>query len=253
MPLPRGLMLFGPPGTGKTLFAKAMAWQTGLPFINLRTENIFEELLGKSGRNLRDAIRLIEEASPALVFIDEIDRLGTRGGGGQDGGSQETKRVFGQMLEWLGDKKRKSLIVGATNVPDQIDPAFMRQGRFTFVVPFLYPDRMARRSIFAIHLGLEGAKHRPLMDERSIRSILDEIAAETKFYSGAEIEAVVDGAKRRFFESEDRELSVAHLRDSLRDFRVDAENRRQQVETYVAYARRFGTSAELVARMAHLD
>lgn len=157
------------------------------------------------------------------------------------------------MLEWLGDEKRKSVIVGATNEPDQIDEAFMRPGRFSFVVPFLYPDRQARRSIFAIHLGLEGSKRRPLMDEHPIRSILDEMAAQTKFYSGTEIEAVIDGAKRRFFESDDRALSVAHIRGSLQDFRVDAENRRQQVARYIAYAQRYRTSASMLAKMERFD
>lgn len=250
---PRGLLLFGPPGTGKTLFARAMARETRLPFINLRTENIFTPLLGESGQNLREAIRLIEEASPALVFIDEIDRLGKRGGGGHDGASQETKRVFGQMLEWLGDEKRKSVIVGATNEPDQIDDAFMRPGRFSFLVPFLYPDRHARRLILAIHLGMEGGKRRPHMNEGDVRHCLDEIAAGTKYYSGAEIETIVDGAKRRFFESTESALSARHLQAAFHDFRIDPERRREQVERYLAYARRFGTSAELLARMERFD
>jgi AAA+ superfamily predicted ATPase len=250
---PRGLLLFGPPGTGKTLFAKAMARETGLPFINLRTENIFAQHLGESGQRLQNAIRLIEEASPALVFIDEIDRFGKRGGGGSDGASQETQRVFGQMLEWLGDQNRRSVIVGATNEPDHLDDAFIRHGRFSFLVPFLYPDKQARLTILGIHLGLEGPKPKPVMNESEVREILEEVANRTKFCSGAEIEAIVDGAKRRFFLSDDGALDKSHLLDSLADFRVDESHRQKQVQRYLDIAGKFGTSAELLRKIGEFD
>jgi transitional endoplasmic reticulum ATPase len=103
---------------GRAQFVKALAKETNLPFINLRTENLFSMWLGESRRKFSEAIRLAEQMSPAIVFIDEIDRCGKRSGTSADGASQETQRVFSQVLEWLGDKRRRSIIVGTTNTPE---------------------------------------------------------------------------------------------------------------------------------------
>jgi SpoVK/Ycf46/Vps4 family AAA+-type ATPase len=78
--LPKGLLFFGPPGTGKSLFANALAREVQLPFINLVTENIYSKWLGESGQNMKNAITLAEKMSPAIVFVDEIDRFGKRQG-----------------------------------------------------------------------------------------------------------------------------------------------------------------------------
>lgn len=250
---PRGLLIFGPPGNGKTLFAKAMARETNLPFINLRTENLFGPLLGETGQRLRDAIRMAEQNSPAIVFVDEIDRFGKRQGSRSDGASQETARVFGQMLEWLGDEKRRSIIIGTTNEPEDIDPAFIRPGRFSYCVPFLYPNLAARIEILAIHLGLKGGRPEPVMDQHSIGQAINEVARATRFYSGADLEEIIQRAKRMLFASDEPRLTGNHLLAAREDLVIDAAGREETMRRHLDLAARYGNSRSLIAALATQD
>ena len=250
---PRGLLIFGPPGTGKTLFAKAMAKETNLPFINFRTENLFSPYLGEAGHRFRDAILLAEQSSPAIVFVDEIDRFGKRQGSRQDGASQETARVFGQLLEWLGDENRRSIIVGTTNEPDDIDPALIRPGRFSYCVPFLYPNRAARSEILCIHLGLRGGRAKPAMDEDSLRDAIEEIAQETRFYSGAELEEIVNRAKRILFSGTEPKMTGDHMRAAADDMTIDTADRENLTRKHLETAARFGNSKSLIQALASQD
>ena len=246
MPLPRGLLLYGPPGTGKTLFAKSLARETNLPFINLKTENLFTSLLGETGQRMRDAIRIAEQASPALVFVDEIDRFGRRSSNQTDGASQETSRVFSQVLEWLGDKNRKSIVVGTTNVPEHMDDAILRSGRFSYIVPFLYPNQKARLHILRLHLGLDGNRPKPAMDGSSVMGILPRLAEKTEYYSGADLEELVVRAKRRFFEGESSVMKGDDLAQAHADFRVPVEKRQGILQRYRELGSEFANSMALL-------
>lgn len=256
LPLPRGLLLFGPAGTGKTLFAKSLARETNLPFVNLKTEDIFSQYLGESGRRLGDAIRMAEAAAPAIVFIDEIDRFGSRAGSGSDGASQETQRVFAQMLEWLGNSERKSIIVGTTNVPQHLDPAFIRPGRFSACVPFLYPDQKAREQILAIHLGLAraGDARRPLLQEADVRKAIPVVAAGTNYYAGCDLEELVIRAKQNFFsDTRATEMTAQHLLDAFRDYRIDIKIRSETEAHYHKLGGVFASSLDLLRSSASAD
>lgn len=246
LPLPRGLLLYGPPGTGKTLFAKALARETNLPFINLKTENLFTSLLGETGQRLRDAIRITEQASPALVFVDEIDRFGKRTSSQSDGASQETSRVFSQVLEWLGDKNRKSIVVGTTNVPEHMDDAILRSGRFSYIIPFLYPNYKARLHILRLHLGLDGNRPKPAMDESSVAEVLPVIAEGTEYYSGADMEELTVRGKRRFFEGTNSLLTGEDILHAFRDFRVPVEKRHGILQRYRELGTEFANSMALL-------
>lgn len=236
IPLPRGVLLFGPPGTGKTLFAKALAKEVQLPFINIKTENIYTQWLGESGRKMKTAIRTANDMSPAIVFIDEIDRFGKRADS-RDSAGEETRRVFSQLLEWLGDPNRKAIIVGTTNIPEHIDPAFLRTGRFDYKIPIYYPNKEARLEILKVHLGIseingkKSPKPKPplsLSDSEFILFLKKEIIPHTRFWAGAELEELVNRAKRNAFERDTEAVEPEDFKKSIKLFRI--EDRGEQLE-----------------------
>lgn len=221
---PRGILLFGPPGTGKSTFASALAEVAHVPFINLRTENLYSPWIGVSGQRFRDAIHLVEQMSPAICFIDEIDRFGMRTGGefGSGGGGEELRRVFNQVLEWLGNKERKAIIVGATNRPQDLDEAFKRPGRIDYKIPFLYPDKDARKEILKVHLGKPNLD--PALDD-ALDDLLEELSWKTPCFTGAEIEQLVLRAKRRAVQDGRSYLKREDFERALRSFRIDWEGK----------------------------
>jgi len=243
LPLPRGILFFGPPGTGKSLFAGALAAEVELPFINLVTENIYSKWLGESGQKMKSAIRLAEKMSPAIVFVDEIDRFGRRAAA-TDSAGEETRRVFSQFLEWLGDPGREAIIVGTTNMPELLDEAFTRAGRFDYKVPLLYPGDAARLDVLAVHLGLKPASRRagpPLaMDAPAALEFLRaEVVPRTGDFSCAELEELVTRAKRLAFDRGADALGREDFAAAARSFRVDRESRAAARRRYLEHARRF--------------
>ncbi len=244
LPLPKGILFFGPPGTGKSLFANALATEIQLPFINLLTENIYSKWFGESGQRMKNAIQMAEKMSPAIVFVDEIDRFGKRSGGFGDSAGEESKRVFSQFLEWLGEPDRQAIIVGTTNVPDQLDEAFLRTGRFDYKIPFLYPGDEARVEVMTVHLGLVPGgvgKPVPLAVEREdlLEFLREEIVPKTRHFSCAELEELILRSKRMAF---DRRADYLEFRDFLHaaeTFRVDREQRKRTIETTMQQVRRF--------------
>lgn len=246
--LPRGILLFGPPGTGKTLFAKALAKETRLPFINLRTENLYSKWLGESGKRFSQAIRLCEQMSPALVFVDEIDRFGKRSGGGGDGASQESGRVFSQILEWLGDERRESLVVGTTNEPDHLDEAFLREGRFDYKIPILYPSVDARREILRIHFGLTGAKPEIPWNASSteVQGLVNQLADGTEGLTGAELEQICLRARRNGLNSQGEFVTFDDVQQAVESFRIDGEKRESVRQRYLQLAAEFTNDASFL-------
>ncbi|MBE0427240.1 MAG: ATP-binding protein [Nitrospirae bacterium] len=236
--IPRGIILFGPPGTGKTIFAKALAREVHMPFINFRTENLYSSLLGESGHNFSKAINLIEQMSPAIVFIDEIDKFGKRRGEAFDGASEETRRVFNQVLEWLGNRERKSIIVGTTNRPKDLDEAF-RVGRIDYWVPFLFPNRAARVQILRIHL--KGVR----MSDAVVNSIAD----RTDGYSGAEIEEIVKRGFRNAFIGPNDHLTDEDIIKAYESFPIDIDDRRRKKEEYLRMAQEFTNDREFLKEL----
>ncbi|MBT9260141.1 MAG: ATP-binding protein [Clostridiales bacterium] len=250
VPLPRGILLFGPPGTGKSLFARALAHEVRLPFIQLQTENIYSKWFGESGHNMRQALTLVDKMSPAIVFVDEIDRFGRRSGAIRDSAGEESQRVFSQFLEWLGKPDREAIVVGTTNVPDHLDEAFIRTGRFDYKVPFLYPGPEARLAILRVHLGLHpGTRHKrpPLLDVDELEEVLrEEIVPRTRGFTGAELEELVLRAKRRAFASGARGVSAEDFRQVMAAFRIPWQERMATSRYYLEQARKFTDDQSLL-------
>ncbi|MGI6162693.1 MAG: ATP-binding protein [Bacillota bacterium] len=242
--LPKGLLFFGPPGTGKSLFANALASEVQLPFINLVTENIYSKWLGESGQNMKNAITLAEKMSPAIVFVDEIDRFGKRAGASAGSAEEETQRVFSQFLEWLGMPDRAAIIVGTTNVPEHLDDAFLRAGRFDYKIPFLYPGPHARLEVLMVHLGYSTGSSRckvPLdIEGAQVREVLlEDIVPLTHNFSCAELEELVTRAKRIAFDRDKPAIGRQELLEATRTFRIDSSHRKRVVEACMEQARRF--------------
>jgi len=246
--LPRGFILFGPPGTGKSLFARCLAGEVNLPVVNFRTEPLISKWLGESGHRFDEAIHIAEQMSPVILFVDEVDKLlMKRSGTASDGASGEMRRVTNQVLGWLGDKNRKSVFVGATNRPQDLDEAAIRAGRIDYMIPMLYPDAEARKQILKVHLGCSSPHPVPLsLSPERTDELLEYIACESGSFSGAELESLVDRAKRYAFMEGSEILEQEHFMKALHTFRIDLESRQRQEDDYLRLARQFATNIDFL-------
>ncbi|MEM1051273.1 MAG: CDC48 family AAA ATPase [Pseudomonadota bacterium] len=189
----KGFLLYGPPGTGKTLLAKAVAKEAEANFISMKSSDLLSKWYGESEQQIAKLFSRARAVAPCVVFIDEIDSLAPARGSAQ-GEPQVTGRVVNTILaEMDGLEELQSVIViGATNRPTLIDPALLRPGRFDELVYVGTPDLEGRRHILGIH-----TENMPL----SSNVDLDEVAAKTDRFTGADLEDVVRraglGALRR--------------------------------------------------------
>ena len=147
---PRGVLLYGPPGTGKTMLVKAVAHHTNASFIQLVGSEFVQKYLGEGPRMVRDAFRLAKENEPSIIFIDEIDAVGTKRYDANTGADREIQRVLMELLNQMDgfDQTTNVKVVMATNRPDTLDPALLRPGRLDRKIEFPLPDRRAKRLIF---------------------------------------------------------------------------------------------------------
>jgi transitional endoplasmic reticulum ATPase len=191
---PKGILLFGPPGTGKTLIAKAIANRSGLNFISIKGPELLSKGVGDSEKHVREAFRRARQSAPAILFFDEIDSIVPKRESTMEG-TRVTERVLSQILTELDgiEELKDVLVLAATNRPDMLDPAILRAGRLEKHIYIPPPDEASRRAIFAIYL-----------DE--IRDLLDpDVSIEmlvraTRYFVGADIEALVREAKGRAME-----------------------------------------------------
>ncbi|MCL5111190.1 MAG: ATP-dependent zinc metalloprotease FtsH [Chloroflexi bacterium] len=192
--LPRGVLLVGPPGTGKTLLAKAVAGEAKVPFFSISASEFVEMFVGVGASRVRDLFTKAKEASPAIIFVDEIDAVGRQRGAGLGGGNDEREQTLNQLLVEMDgfDENTSLIVIAATNRPDVLDPALLRPGRFDRQVTVGLPDRPGREAILRIHT-------RPLRLGTDVD--LDLLARKTPGFSGADLanlanEAALYAARR---------------------------------------------------------
>ena len=180
---PKGVLLYGPPGTGKTLIARAVAQETDAWFASISGPEIIGKYYGESEERLRDLFTQAQQNAPAVVFIDELDAIAPRR---QDMGAEKQveRRVVSQLLTLLDGLPARSQVVvmAATNLPDSIDPALRRPGRFDREIEIPMPTRQARKEILAVH-----CQPVPLADDVD----LDQVAAQAYGFVGADLAALV--------------------------------------------------------------
>src|SRR6059058_10461 len=183
LPAPKGLLLLGVQGCGKSLTAKAIASVWSLPLLRLDLGRIFSSLIGSSEENLRRAIRVAESVSPAILWIDEIEKglAGSSGSAVTDSGV--SARVFGALLTWLQEKTAPVFVVATANRIEALPPELLRKGRFDDIFFIDLPSAAERREIFHIHLA---RRHR-----EPSHYDLDALATVSEGFSGSEIEQCV--------------------------------------------------------------
>jgi cell division protease FtsH len=183
----KGVLLVGPPGTGKTLLAKAVAGEADAAFFSVSGSDFVESLVGVGAARVRDLFRKARKASPAIIFIDELDAAGRKRGAGIGQGNDEREQTLNQILvEMDGFAGDGGLVVmGATNRPDILDPALLRPGRFDRQVVVDVPDVHGRLEILRLH-----GNKRPMAPDAS----LEEVARQTPGFSGAELANVINEA-----------------------------------------------------------
>ena len=151
--LPKGALLVGPPGTGKTLLARACAAQTNACYLKLAGPSLVQMFIGDGAKLVRDAFELAKEKSPAIIFIDEIDAIGTKRFDSDKSGDREVQRTMLELLNQLdgfsSDENIK--VIAATNRIDILDPALLRSGRLDRKIEFPLPNEEARARILEIH------------------------------------------------------------------------------------------------------
>ena len=179
---PKGVLLYGPPGCGKTLLAKAVATESEMNFISIKGPEVFSKWVGESEKGIREVFRKGRMAAPAIIFIDEVDSLIPRRGGGYSD-SGVTERVISQLLTEMDglESLQNMIVIAATNRPDILDPAMLRPGRFDRLIYIPAPDEDARLEILRLY-----TRGMPLAPEVA----LPVLARATKGYSGADLAAL---------------------------------------------------------------
>ena len=181
--LPRGVLLYGPPGTGKTLLARALAGEAGVPFFSVCGSDFVQMYVGVGAGRVRDLFKKARKAGKAVIFIDEIDALGSR----REGGNDEREQTLNALLTEMSGFRDESgvMVLAATNRPERLDAALLRPGRFDRQLEIGMPDRAGRLQIL-----LTQTRNKPLGADVD----LERLAADTVSFSGAKLESMLNEA-----------------------------------------------------------
>ncbi len=210
---PKGVLLTGPPGTGKTLCARAVAHETNATFIRVIGSELVQKFIGEGARLVREIFMMAKEKAPAIIFIDELDAVGSHRLDIATSGDREVQRTLMQLLSELDgfESRGQVAVLGATNRPDILDPALLRPGRFDRIIEFPLPDETSRKEIFAIHV-------RNMSIAKDID--FDSLVALTDGRTGADIKAICTEAgmfairqKRKQVTQEDFRKAIEKVQD----------------------------------------
>jgi ATP-dependent 26S proteasome regulatory subunit len=211
LPQPKGMLILGVPGCGKSLIAKTTSRLWSLPLLRLDMGRVYDgSMVGRSEANLRNALKTAESISPAILFIDELDKAfaGSTGSADSDGGT--SSRIFGSFLTWMQEKTSPVFVMATANRVERLPGEFLRKGRFDEIFFVDLPNQEEREDIFRIHLG----KRRSDVS----RFDLEQLAKVSDGFSGAEIEQAIIASMYEAF-AQDREFTqldiIAAIKSTL--------------------------------------
>lgn len=211
LPQPKGMLILGVPGCGKSLIAKTTSRLWGLPLLRLDMGRVYDgSMVGRSEANLRNALKTAESISPAILFIDELDKAFAGGTGSADSDGGTSSRIFGSFLTWMQEKTSPVFVMATANRVERLPGEFLRKGRFDELFFVDLPTADERKEIFNIHL---------VKRKRDVtRFDLDQLAKVADGFSGAEIEQALIAAMYEAF-AQDREFTqldiIAAIKSTL--------------------------------------
>lgn len=213
-----GILLYGPPGCGKTFIAKATAGQVNSKFLSVGLNDILDMWVGNSEKNLHGIFELARQNNPCVMFIDEIDALGASRNDMKQSSGRHLINQFLQELDGIEGNNDGVLVLGATNTPWNLDPAFRRPGRFDRIIFIPPPDQETREAILRLKLQKKPAED---IDYR-------QIAKKTEHYSGADIDAIIDIAieaklEAAFVDGIPKPISTKDLLDAVKKHRPSTQ------------------------------
>ena len=210
---PKGILLYGPPGTGKTLLAKAVATESEANFISVKGPEIMSMWVGESERAIREIFKKAKQASPTIVFFDEIDAIAPMRGSVP--GSRATEQVVNQLLTSMDglESMEGVVVIAATNRPDIIDPALLRPGRFDRHIYIGVPDKDGRKKIFEVH-----TRKMPL---ESVD--IDWLAENTEGFVGADIEALCREAAINALRKGKEKVDMEDFKEAMKEVHASVD------------------------------
>ncbi|CAN5678024.1 AAA family ATPase [soil metagenome] len=246
LPQPKGMLILGVPGCGKSLIAKTTARLWGLPLLRLDMGRVYDgSMVGRSEANLRNALRTAESISPAVLFIDEIDKAfaGSAGSADSDGGT--SSRIFGSFLTWMQEKTSPVFVIATANRVERLPSEFLRKGRFDEIFFVDLPNEEERKEIFKIHLS----KRRSDIE----RFDFDQLSKVCEGFSGAEIEQGLISAMYEAF-AQGREFTQLDIIAAIRATMPLSKTMSEQVTALRDWARqRARPAASSVAEYQRME
>ncbi|MEC4803826.1 MAG: AAA family ATPase [Jaaginema sp. PMC 1079.18] len=246
LPQPKGMLILGVPGCGKSLIAKTTARLWGLPLLRLDMGRVYDgSMVGRSEANLRNALKTAESISPAILFIDELDKAFAGGTGSADSDGGTSSRIFGSFLTWMQEKTSPVFVMATANRIERLPGEFLRKGRFDEIFFVDLPTTEERQDIYRIHLS----KRRTDIT----RFDLMQLAKMSEGFSGAEIEQAIIAAMYEAF-AQDREFTQLDIIAALKATLPLSRTMTEQVTALRDWARqRARPAASSVAEYLQLE
>lgn len=216
--IPRGALLTGPPGTGKTLLAKAVAGEAGVPFLSISAAEFIEMFVGVGASRVRDLFATAKKNAPCIIFIDELDAVGRQRAQGVGMGNDEREQTINQLLTEMDGFEGNSgvIVIAATNIPEVLDKALLRPGRFDRQISVALPDLKGRQKIIRVH-----AADKKLNEKTD----LDEVAKRCLGMSGADLANVMNESAIFSARRKGEDITMDDIYDAMERIQIGMEKK----------------------------